>query len=66
MSLRIFRLKVFKCLKSSGQLSSSLALGDLWLKMGDGTFARMDHDNDDKDLSWLGFENGSEVMYRVQ
>jgi tubulin-specific chaperone E len=66
MSLRIFRLKVLKCLKSSRQHSSNFILRDLWLKMGDDTFAKLDHDSDEKDLDWLGFENGSEVLYDVQ
>jgi hypothetical protein len=66
MSLRTFRLKVLKSLKQSRQHSSNVTLGELWVKMGDGSFARLDHDSDDKDLDWLGFENGSEVMYSVQ
>lgn len=37
----------------------------LWLKMPDGTFAELDSD-ETRDLSWLGFENGSELLFCVE
>lgn len=60
MSLRTFRLKVFKSTKTAGQKVANTSV-ELWLKMRDGKFAGMDHDHDAQDLGWWGLESGSDV-----
>jgi tubulin-specific chaperone E len=60
MSVRTFRLKVFKCLKAPQEKMAQVAV-ELWLKMRDNTFAVMDRNQDEHDLGWWGLENGSDV-----
>jgi tubulin-specific chaperone E len=60
MSVRTFRLKVFKCLRTPQQ-KLDLVVVELWLKMRDGTLAVMDREQDEQDLGWWGLENDSDV-----
>lgn len=60
MSVRTFRLKVFKCLKTPQEKMAQVVV-ELWLKMRDNTFAVMDRDQDEHDLGWWGLENDSNV-----
>lgn len=60
MSLRTFRLKVFKTVKSADQKVTNTSV-ELWLKMRDGKVAGMDHDHDAQDLGWWGLQNGSDI-----
>ena len=61
MSVRIFKMKVFKSFKIP-RLNSNQTSIKLWLKMRDGTFAVMDCDHDEYDLDWWGIDNSS-VIY---
>jgi len=62
MSLRIFRLKVSKALK----LPKSRNTIALWIKMNDGTYARLDEeDRDNQDLLWWGIEDQSDVFMSI-
>jgi hypothetical protein len=60
MPIRIFRLKVFKFLKTPQEKLAQVSV-ELWLKMQDGTLAVMGRERDDHDISWWGLENGSDV-----
>lgn len=60
MSLRTFRLKVLKCLKTPKQKVNEVSV-ELWLKMRDETFNEMGRDHDDQELGWWGLEEGSDV-----
>lgn len=60
MSVRTFRLKVLKCLKTPQQKPGEIIV-HLWLKMRDGTSAIMAPEHDKHDLCWWGLENGSDV-----
>jgi len=63
MTLRTFRLKVWKAVKTS-ELPSPQRLVDLWLKMGDETLSYLSRDQDEQDLAWWGLENNSDVYYQ--
>lgn len=60
MSLRTFRLKVFKSLKAPEQKVTKTGV-ELWLKLRDGKYASMDNGQDTQELDWWGVENGSDV-----
>lgn len=60
MSLRTFRLKVFKSLKTLKQKVDQVSV-EVWLKMRDETFTEMSRDHDEQELAWWGLENGSDV-----
>lgn len=55
MSLKVFRLKLRKTLNIHKDLTFSL-----WLKMDDGSWAKLQ--NDTHDLDWLGLESGSQLL----
>jgi len=61
MTVRAFRLKVWKAVKTSTQSHRSV---DLWLKMADGTLSELSRDHDEQDLSWWGIDNNSDVCFR--
>lgn len=60
MSLRNLRLKICKTLKYDVRNSYI----DCWLEMPDGSLVTLDHENDSRDLGWLGIETGSQIIYR--
>lgn len=59
MTLRTFRLKVAK---SFGIRKADQSAMRLWLKMSGGTVSDLDDTQDTQDVSWLGFEDGSEIL----
>ncbi|KAI0811010.1 hypothetical protein BC629DRAFT_1580180 [Irpex lacteus] len=59
MTLRTFRLKVAK---SFGIRKADQSSMRLWLKMSGGTVSDLDDTQDTQDVSWLGFEDGSEIL----
>jgi hypothetical protein len=63
MTLRMFRLKVWKAVKTSRSPYRSV---DMRLRMADGTLAELSTTEDEHDLAWLGFENDSDVIFNVQ
>lgn len=60
MSLRTFRSKVFKFLKSPEQKVAATSV-QLWLKLRDGKYASMDFAHDSQALDWWGLETGSDI-----
>lgn len=62
MSLRILRIKICKLLKHDARHTDLT----IWLRMGQGTLAKLDREHDARDIDWLGIERGSKVVYRVQ
>ncbi|KAI0690587.1 hypothetical protein BC835DRAFT_173148 [Cytidiella melzeri] len=62
MSLRTLRLKVAK---SFGVRKTEQTSMRLWLKMPDGTYADLPREQDTQDLSWLGFEDDSDIMFCI-
>jgi tubulin-specific chaperone E len=56
MPMRIFRQKISKTFKAIGSKHVSL-----WLRMNDDTLVEMAQD-DDRDLSWWGIDNGSDIF----
>ena len=59
MSLRTFRLKVRKSIKSTLPGGSI----ELWLRMGDETLVPMESSHDDQNLDWWGLDNNSLVIF---
>ena len=62
MSLRTLRLKICKVLKCDASRTHLT----VWLRMGQGTLAKLDNEHDTRNIGWLGFERGSQIVYRVQ
>ena len=60
MSLRNLRLKVCKTLKYDPRNTEI----NCWLQMTDGSLMMLGHENDARDLDWLGIENGSQIIYQ--
>jgi tubulin-specific chaperone E len=59
MSMRTFRLKVAKSFALPKSEQPSMRL---WLKMPNESYAFLEEAQDTQDLSWLGFENDSEIL----
>ncbi|KAJ7461535.1 hypothetical protein FB451DRAFT_1268490 [Mycena latifolia] len=59
MTLRALRLKVCKTMKYSAPRTAI----SLWLQMQDGSCVPLDSDRDSQDLSWLGIESGSNIIF---
>ncbi|KAJ7766787.1 hypothetical protein B0H16DRAFT_1309252 [Mycena metata] len=59
MTLRAFRLKVCKTIKSSAARTAI----SLWLQMQDSSCTPLDTDRDTQDLAWLGIESGSNIFF---
>jgi hypothetical protein len=57
MPTRIFRQKISKTFKVIG-----CGRVDLWLRMNDDTLIEMAQNDDDRDLSWWGIDNGSDIF----
>jgi len=62
MSLRILRIKICKVLKLDARHTDLT----IWLRMGQGTLAKLDKEHDARDIDWLGIERESKIVYRVQ
>lgn len=65
MTVRIFRMKVFKNFKVPGLTLNQTSI-KLWLKMQDGAYATMDRDHDDYDLDWWGLDNSSDIYVKFE
>lgn len=61
MTLRVLRLKICKALKRDPRHTNIM----FWLRMAHGSLARLDNEQDSRDLDWLGLENNSHIMYRI-
>lgn len=57
LSLRHFRAKIGKVTKAGR------ATVTCWLRMRDGTLAELKSNDDNRDLSWMGLESGSQIIY---
>lgn len=62
IKLGLFRLKVVKSLGMSKTQRKRDATY-VWLRMGDGTLAPLQHD--DQELGWWGIENGSHIVVYI-
>ncbi|KAF8798138.1 RNI-like protein [Phlegmacium glaucopus] len=60
MSLRNLRLKICKTLRYDARNTSI----DCWLRMPNGSLTTLGHENDTRDLDWLGIETGSQIIYQ--
>lgn len=61
MSLRTFRLKVFKAIKPSNTRISDIEV-ELALRMGDGGFVNMDIAQDERELGWWGLGDDMDIF----
>jgi hypothetical protein len=61
MSLRNLRYKICKTLKFNARNTNL----NCWLQMSDGTRLTLGHENDSRDLDWIGMESGSQIIYQV-
>jgi tubulin-specific chaperone E len=59
MSVRTLRLKLAKSFRLT---KAEQAETRLWLRMPGDAYAEIEAAEDGRDLSWWGFENGSEVV----
>ncbi|KAF9013951.1 hypothetical protein BDQ17DRAFT_1386518 [Cyathus striatus] len=62
MSLKQLRMKLCKLSKEN----SRNCIVRCWLKLSDGSVKELEKDSDTKDLSWLGIEKSSEVLFYIQ
>jgi len=60
MSLHNLRLKICKTLKYDARNTNI----DCWLQMRDGSLMALAHENDSRDIDWLGIETGSQIIYQ--
>jgi len=56
LSLRHLRAKI-------GKVTKHRATVTCWLRMRDGTLAELKSNDDYRDLSWMGLESGSQIIY---
>lgn len=61
MTLRTLRLKIKKTMR----LVTTKASVALRLKMKDGTLVGLESSSDDRDLAWLGVEDGTELVVDI-
>ena len=61
MTLRVLRLKICKVLKRDPRSTAIM----FWLRMAHRNLARLDNEQDSRDLDWLGLENNSHIIYRI-
>ena len=59
MSLRTLRNKLKK---THGKGRGTV---QVWIKMGDDTWAELGQGDDSNSLDWLGIENDSHIMYQL-
>ena len=62
MTLRALRAKISKALK--GRAAGTRVM--LWQRMQDGVLSELNTGQDSKDLSWLGLEGGSTIVYALE